>query len=95
MSWIEDPRPKGAPTIPVLGASTMARTSQGFLSVVVLSPDEGAVLADVNLVGSVGSLSGSRADCPDASGVDACFVGCSEFCSCAFFSDCSPGRCFL
>ena len=35
MSWIEAPRPEGAPTIPVLGASTMARTSQGSPSVAV------------------------------------------------------------
>ena len=58
MSWIEAPRPKGAPTIPVLGASTMARTSQGSPSVAVLPPDEGAVLADVDTVASAGSLSG-------------------------------------
>ena len=70
MSWIEAPRPEGAPTIPVLGASTMARTSQGPPSVAVLPPDEGAVLADVDSVGSAGSLSGSQADCPNASGMD-------------------------
>ena len=70
VSWIEDSRPKGAPTIPVLSASTMARTSQGSPSVAVLPPDEGAVLADVDSVGFAGSLSGSRADCPNALGVD-------------------------
>ena len=70
VSWIEAPRPKGAPTIPVLGASTMAHTSQGSPSVAVLPPDEGTVLADVDLVGSAGSLSGSRADCPNTSGMD-------------------------
>ena len=64
MSWIEAPRPEGSPTIPVLGASTMARPS-----VAVLPPEEGAVLADVDLVGCAGSLSGSRADCPNASGM--------------------------
>ena len=36
----------------------------------VLPPDEGAVLPDVDSVGSAGSLSGSRADCPNASGMD-------------------------
>ena len=51
MSWIEAPRPEGAPTIPVFGASTMARTSQGSPAVAVLPPDEGAVLADVDSVG--------------------------------------------
>ena len=70
ISWIEALRPEGAPTIPVLGASTMARTSQGSPSVAVLPTDEGAVLADVDSVGSAGSLSGSRADCPNASGMD-------------------------
>ena len=70
MSWIEAPRPEGAPTIPVLGASTMACTSQGSPSVAVFPPDEGAVVADVDSVGSAGSLSGSRADCPNASGMD-------------------------
>ena len=70
VSWIEAPRPMGAPTIPVLGTSTMARTSQGSSSVAVLPPDEGAVLADVDSVGSAGCLSGSRADCLNASGMD-------------------------
>ena len=70
MSWIEAPRLEGAPTVPVLGASTMARTSQGSPSVAVLPPYEGAVLADVDSVGCAGSLSGSRADGPNASGMD-------------------------
>ena len=30
MSWIKTPEPVGAPTIPVLGASTVAHSSQGF-----------------------------------------------------------------
>ena len=64
MSWIEAPRPEGAPTIPVLGTSTVARISQGSPSIAVLPPDDGVVLADVDSVGRVGSLSGSRADCP-------------------------------
>ena len=54
----------------MLGANTMGLTSQGSPSVAVLPPDEGAVLADVDSAGSSGSLSGSQADCPDASGVD-------------------------
>ena len=70
MSWIEAPRPVGAPTIPVLGASTVARTSQGSPSVDVLPPDEGVVLADVDSVGCTGSLSGSRAAFPNMSDVD-------------------------
>ena len=70
ISWIEAARPKGVPMIPVLDASTMGHTSQGSPSVAVLPPDEGAVLANVDSVRSTGSLSGSQADCPDASGVD-------------------------
>ena len=47
-----------APTIPVLGASTVAHISQGSPSVDVLPPDEGVVLADVDFA-SVQSASGS------------------------------------
>ena len=68
--WDEAPRPEGAPTSPVLGASTVARTSQGSPSVDVLPPDEGVVLADVDSVGCTRSLSGSRAACPNMSDVD-------------------------
>ena len=41
VSWIEATRPKGAPTVPVLGASTMGRTSQDSPSVAVLPPGRG------------------------------------------------------
>ena len=47
----------------MLGASTMARTSQGSPSVAVFPLDEGAVLADVDSVGSAGSLSGVMGAC--------------------------------
>ena len=50
------PWPEGAPKIPVLGASTMAHTSQGSPSVAVLPPKEGVVLADVASVDLTGSL---------------------------------------
>ena len=70
MSWIKAPGPEGAPTIPVLGTSTVARTSQGSPSVDVLPTDEGVVLADVDSVGCTRSLSGSRAACPNMSDVD-------------------------
>ena len=50
-SWIQTPRPVGAPKIPVLGASTVAHTSRGSPSIDVLPPDEGVVLADVDSVG--------------------------------------------
>ena len=44
VSWIDVARPVGVPTLPVLGASTMSRTTQGSPSIAVLSPEEGAVL---------------------------------------------------
>ena len=50
-SWITTPPPVNAPTVPVLGASTVAHTSQGSPSVDVLPPDEGVVLADVDSAG--------------------------------------------
>ena len=47
-SWITTPSPVNAPPVPVLGASTVAHTSQGSPSIYVLPPDEGVVLADVD-----------------------------------------------
>ena len=47
-SWIVIPPPGGAPAVPMLGASTVAHTSRDSLSVTVLPPDEGVVLADVD-----------------------------------------------
>ena len=58
VSWLETPRPRGAPTIPVLGASTMDRTSQVLLSITIFPPEEGAVMADVNSMRSAESSSG-------------------------------------
>ena len=78
MSWTKAPRPEGAPTIPVLAASTVARTSQGSPSVDVLPPDEGVVLADVDSVECTRSLSGSRAVCPNMSDVDGSAMGVSS-----------------
>ena len=65
-----DSRQEGMPTITVLGASTMGRTSQGSPSVAVLPPDEGALLPDVDSVKSARSFSGSQSERPDASGMD-------------------------
>ena len=70
VSWLEAPWPTGAPMVPMLVASTMGRTSQESPSIDVLPPEEGAVLADVVSVGSVGSLSGSRVDCPNTISLD-------------------------
>ena len=46
VSWLEAPRPTGAPTVPMLDASTMGRTSRESPSVDVQPPEEGAVLSD-------------------------------------------------
>ena len=58
-SWIMTPSPVSAPPVPVLGASTVAHTSQGSPSIDVLPPDEGVVLADVDSAG-MHSASGSQ-----------------------------------
>ena len=75
MSWIKAPRPEGAPRIPMLGTSTVAHTSQGSPSMDVLPPDEGVVLADVDFVGCMRSLSGPRAVCPNMTDVDGSGMG--------------------
>ena len=60
-SWITTPPPVNAPTVPVLGASTVAHTSQGSPSIDVLPPDEGVFLADSAGVQSTsGSLVSGR-----------------------------------
>ena len=58
-SWITTSLPVSAPPVPVLGASTVAHTSQGSPSIDVLPPDEGVVLVDVDSAG-VYSTSGSQ-----------------------------------
>ena len=62
-SWIETPRPAGAPSVPMLGASTVAHSSRGSPSIAVLPPDEGVVLADVDSVRSGRSASELRVSC--------------------------------
>ena len=52
VSWIDVARPKGVPTFPVLGASTMGRTTHGSPSMAVLPLEEGGVLSDIALVKS-------------------------------------------
>ena len=69
VSWIDAARPEGVPPIPVLGASTMDRTTQGSPSEAVLTPDEGAVLTDIDSVKSAKSFLISRSGRPDASGM--------------------------
>ena len=70
MLWIDAARPECVPTIPVLGASAMGRTTQGSPSMAILPPDEGAVLSEIASVKSAQFFSGSRSDRPDASGMD-------------------------
>ena len=72
-SWITTPPPVSAPTVPVLGASTVAHTSQGSHSVDVLPPDEGVVLADVDSAG-MQSASGSQVSGRSRMDVDGCVV---------------------
>ena len=62
-SSIETPQPVGDPTVPMLGASTVAHSSRGSPSIDVLPPDEGAVLADVDSVRSRRSTSEPRVSC--------------------------------
>ena len=50
VSWLATTRPPAAPSIPILGASTMHRTSQDSPSITVLPPVEGAIIADVDSV---------------------------------------------
>ena len=50
ISWIDAARLEGVPTIPVLGASTMGRTTQGSPTEAVLTPGEGEVLPDIDSV---------------------------------------------
>ena len=50
----------GAPTVPMMGDSTVALTSRGSPSVAVLPPDKGVVLADVGSVRSGRSTSEAR-----------------------------------
>ena len=59
-SWIATPRPVGAPTVPMLGASTVAHTSRGSPSIAALPQDEGVVLVDVDSVRSGRSSSHDR-----------------------------------
>ena len=61
----------------MLGASTVAHTSQGSPSVDVLPPDEGVVLADVDSAG-VQSASGSQESGQSRMDVDGSRMGVSS-----------------
>ena len=76
-SWITTPPPVSAPTVPVLGASTIAHTSQYSPSVDVLPPDEGVVLAEVDSAG-VQSASGSQVSGRSRMDVDGSRMGVSS-----------------
>ena len=47
VSWLEKKQLSMAPSVPILGASTMQRTSQSSPSLTVAAPAEGAIIADV------------------------------------------------
>ena len=70
VSWNDVARPVGVPTLPVLGASTMSRTTQGSPSIAVLPTEEGAALSEIASVKSAQLPSGSRTCRPEASGMD-------------------------
>ena len=58
------------PTLPVLGASTMSRTTQGSPSIAGLPPEEGATLSEIASVNCAQFPSESRTCRRDASGMD-------------------------
>ena len=76
-SWITTPSPMSAPPVPVLGASTVAHTSQGSPSIDFLPPNEGVVLADVDSAG-VHSESGSQGSDRSRMNVDSSRMGVSS-----------------
>ena len=55
VSWLTTKKLSIAPSVPILGASTMQRTSQSPPSLKVAVPAEGAIIADVDSEHSVGS----------------------------------------
>ena len=55
LSWLAMKQLSIAPSVPILGASTMQRTSQSSPSLTVAAPAEGAIIADVDSEHSVGS----------------------------------------
>ena len=71
VSWIDAACPEGVVTIPVLGATLMGPTTQGSPSEAVLTPDEGAIVPDIDSVKSAKSFLKSRSD---ASGMDVCWL---------------------
>ena len=60
VSWIGANRPRGLPTPPVLGASTMGHSTQKSLSLAVVPPKEGTLLSRGASVESVWLLPGSH-----------------------------------
>ena len=55
VSWLATKQLSIVPSVPILGASTMQRTSQSSPSLTVAVPAEGAIIADVDSEHSVGS----------------------------------------
>ena len=55
VSWLTTKQLSIAPSVPIVGASTMQQTSQSSPSLTVAVPAEGAIIADVDSEHSVGS----------------------------------------
>ena len=55
VSWLAMKKLSIAPSVPILGASTMQRTSQSSPSLTIAAPAEGTMIADVDLDHSVSS----------------------------------------
>ena len=55
VSWLATKKLSIAPSVPILGASTMQRTSQSSPSLTVAFPAEGAIIADVDSEHLIGS----------------------------------------
>ena len=69
VSWIDAARPEGLPTPPVLGASTMGRSTRRSLSISVVPP-EGTLRSGCASVNSDWPLPGSRSYHPEGSVMD-------------------------
>ena len=70
VSWIDAARLVGLPTPPVLGASTMGRSTRRSLSIAVVPPEEGTLLSGGASVKSARLLPGSLSYHPEGSVMD-------------------------
>ena len=82
VSWIDVAHPVGGPTLPVLGASTMGRTTPGSPSISVLPPGggEGVVMSEIDSVKST-QVQPESPTCRRGGLQNGCFVHYSGFSS--------------